>query len=106
MHARAKRPEWHTGAVDIVSFLKARISEEEANLLHADPSDSQLAGPMLAECAQKRAILDDWKCAAAAEGIEDPADARHPLTVARRSMLVILAAGYKNHPDYCGHWAE
>lgn len=90
--------------MDIVTFLEARIAEEESNLLHADPSESQLLGPMLAECAQKRAILDDWKFAAAAEGIVDPADVQGPLAMARRSMLAILAAGYQSHPDYSSEW--
>lgn len=30
----------------------------------------------------------------------NPAAAQNPLGVARRSMLVILAAGYESHPDY------
>jgi hypothetical protein len=92
--------------VDIVGFLEARIAEEEARLLYADRSDSQLVGPLLAECAQKRAILNDWRGAAAAEGITDPADAQGPLAVARRAMLAIVAAGYKNHPDYSGAWVD
>lgn len=94
--------------MDITEFLEARIGEEEAQLRHADtddPAGSPLIGPMLAECAQKRAILDYWKRAAAAEGISDTADAQGEQAIARRSMLRILAAGYENHPDFDPEWA-
>jgi hypothetical protein len=93
--------------VDIVDFLESRISEEEAELRHVstdDPSTSStLASDMLAECAQKRAILAEWK-RAAQEGITDTADAQGELAFARRSMLNILASGYAGHPDFDPAW--
>lgn len=92
----------------IVEFLEARIAEEEAALIHAETGDSSiattLAGRMLAECAQKRAIVEYWKQAADEEGISEPLDARGPLAFARRSVLAILAAGYGGHPDYSDSW--
>jgi Family of unknown function (DUF6221) len=90
--------------VDIVVFLEARIAEEEASLVHAGPSESRLVRSMLAECAQKRNILDDWKRAAANEGISCPADAQGNVAKVRRSMLMILAAGYRSHPDFSDEW--
>ena len=65
-----------------------------------------MARIMLAECAQKRAILDGWKRAAAEEGITRPAEARGNVAMARRSMLTILAAGYRSHPDFSRDWLE
>lgn len=94
-----------TSAVDIVVFLEARIAEEESSLEHTSLDDSPtLTRHVLAESAQKRAILADWTRAAAAEGISNPADARGPLTQARRSMLLILAAAYRGHPDHSAAW--
>lgn len=92
--------------MDLAEFLEARIDEEEQRLRHAesDSSVSPLVAPMLAECAQKRAILDYWKRSAAAEGISDPADAQGEHAIARLSMLRILAAGYKTHPDFDPEW--
>lgn len=92
--------------VDIAEFLEARLDEEEEQLRRADtdPSASPLVLPMLAECAQKRAILDSWKLSAAAEGISDTADAQGEQAIARRSMLRILAAGYEMHPDFDPEW--
>lgn len=92
--------------MDIVVFLEARVAEEEATLHYAEPVGSPLVGSLREECAQKRAILEDWKCAAAAEGIADPGEAKSPFAVARRSMLRILAAGYKHHPDYASACRE
>ena len=79
--------------MDIVVFLEARIAEEEARLLGAATRDSRLALSMLVECAQKRAILEEWKQGAANSWHD-------PLFIARSSMLVVLAASYKSHPDY------
>lgn len=94
--------------VDIVEFLEARIDEEEAELRHVDIEELQapasLGSKLLAECVQKRDILADWKRAAAAEGINDPADAQGTVAMARRSMLGILAAGYVGHPDFDPEW--
>ncbi|MDQ0756058.1 DUF6221 family protein [Arthrobacter sp. B3I4] len=85
--------------MDIVVFLEARIAEEEARLLGAQDSDARLAACMMAECAQKRAILEDWKRGAANSSHD-------PLSIARRSMLVVLAASYKSHPDYSRNWHD
>lgn len=92
--------------MDIAEFLEARIDEEEEQLRHADqdPAASPLVAPMLAECAQKRTILDYWKESAVAEGISDAANAQSEQAIARRSMLRILAAGYETHPDFDPKW--
>jgi hypothetical protein len=94
--------------VDIVDFLEARIAEEEAELRHAtlgDPStSSDLASGLLAECAQKRAIIADWKRSVSEGPGDDDAEGQSELAVARRSLLSILAAGYANHPDFNPEW--
>ena len=105
-------------AMNIVEFLEARIAEEEAAIrdgifvlgtsdLPEDGSDGKgsLGERMEEECAQKRAIIASWKQAAAAEGIEDPADAEGTVAVARRAMLTILAGSYREHPDYDPGWS-
>jgi hypothetical protein len=91
--------------MNIVQFLEARIAEQEADILGGGVPAS-LTKALLAECAEKRAILAAWKTAAEAEGIIDPAQAEGTITVARRSMLNILAAGYKDHPDYREEWGQ
>ena len=104
--------------MNIVEFLEARIAEEEAAIrdgmfvlgtsdLPEDGSDGKgsLGERMEEECAQKRAIIASWKQAAAAEGIEDPADAEGTVAVARRAMLTILAGSYREHPDYDPGWS-
>jgi hypothetical protein len=106
--------------MNLVDFLEARIAEQEASIqgrtfvgghnVDTVASDDMAVPPsltdaMLAECAQKRGILADWEVVAEAEGITDPADAEGTVAVARRSMLIILAAGYKDHPDYQAEWS-
>jgi hypothetical protein len=104
--------------MNIVEFLEARIAEEEAAIrdgmfvlgtsdLPEDGSDGKgsLGERMEEESAQKRAIIASWKQAAAAEGIEDPADAEGTVAVARRAMLTILAGSYREHPDYDPGWS-
>ncbi|MDB5876233.1 MAG: hypothetical protein JWQ07_5675 [Ramlibacter sp.] len=105
--------------MNIVQFLEARIAEEEKRIecgnstwgqnLHRLTTDEMVVPPslteaLLAECAQKRAILADWKAAADEEGTTGTGQAAGTIAVARRSMLNILAAGYKNHPDYQAEW--
>lgn len=92
--------------MDIVKFLETRIGEEESGLSYVDDPEApaSLASKLLAECAQKRRILEDWNQAAAAEGISDPAEARGTLALARRSMLLILTAAYRGHPDHSEDW--
>ncbi|MET4096340.1 DUF6221 family protein [Arthrobacter sp. UYCu712] len=106
--------------MNIVEFLEARISEQEAGIQGRNFIESQANGTatsdnmavppplteaLLAECAHQRGILADWKVAAEADGITDPADADGPVALARRSVLIILAANYKDHPDYNYAWA-
>ena len=106
--------------MNLVEFLEARIAEQEAGLqgrnsigdhnVDTAASDdtavpSSLTDALLAECKQKRRILADWEVVAEAEGITDPADADGAVALARRSMLIILAAGYKDHPDYQAEWS-
>jgi hypothetical protein len=103
--------------MNIVEFLDARIAEQEAGIhsgtfTHSPGGDTvddgssgeSLAGLMLQECAQARAVLTAWREAADAEGITDPADAEGTVAVARRAMLQILAGGFKDHPDYQAGW--
>jgi hypothetical protein len=94
--------------MDIVEFLEARIDEEEAELRHVDfdapSSASSLASKLLAECAQKRAILANWKRTVPGRGISDTAVTQADLALAHRSMLGILAAGYRAHPDFNPDW--
>jgi hypothetical protein len=111
--------------MNIVKFLEARIAEREAGIqgrhsveghdFETAASDDMAASDgmavppsltdaLLAECAMKRRILADWKLAAEEDGISDPADAEEPVALARRSMLIVLAAGYKDHPDYDNDW--
>jgi hypothetical protein len=100
----------------LVEFLEARISEQESAVRRgtfapgtADGSHREykasLAQLMLAECAQKRAIIARWKEAADAEGITDLSEAEGTVAIARRSMLSILAGSYREHPDYDPAWS-
>ncbi len=106
--------------MNIVEFLEARIAEQEAGIqgrpLVAGPAAEAAAGDdmalplsltdaLLAECAMKRQIVADWKAAAEKDSITDPADAEEPVALARYSMLIVLAAAYKEHPDYNDEWA-
>jgi hypothetical protein len=105
--------------MNIVQFLEARIAEEERSIECGNSTPGQdlqtltpdemalppsLTEALLAECAQKRAILADWKAAADEEGTTGTGQPAGTIAVARRSMLNILAAGYKNHPDYQADW--
>ncbi|WAH99189.1 DUF6221 family protein [Arthrobacter sp. MMS18-M83] len=97
----------------LIDFLEARIVEQEAIILsrtfatrrssrlgandHMVPRS--LTAALLAECAQARAIVEDWKQAAEVEGITDPSDARGSIAVARRSMLRILTASHRDNAD-------
>lgn len=94
--------------MNIVDFLEERIAEEESALAHADtdgdtPSAS-LAAKMLAECAQKRAIIDYWKRRAADAGVDSPSEDRRGACPDAVAMLSILAAAYRTHPDYPTGW--
>ena len=105
--------------MNLAEFLEARISEQEAYLqgrgfpqdLSADEASADIAVPatlneaLLSECAQKRAILADWKAAAEEEGITCPLEAEGTVALSRYSMLLILAAGFKDHPDYQEEWS-
>jgi hypothetical protein len=101
---------------NLVDFLEARISEQESAVRRgtfapgtADGPDSEykasLGQLMLAECAQKRAIIARWKEAADAEGITELSEAEGTVAIARRSMLSILAGSHREHPDYDPAWS-
>ena len=87
----------------LVDFLEARIGESKQHGLNAATPPS-LAAALLKEHAQEREILAAWKSAAKAEGIIKPEHAEGAMSVACSSMLKILAAGYKTHPDYQAEW--
>ena len=105
-------------AMNIVEFLEARIAEEETGirdgsfvvgtsdrLEDGSQGKGSLGERMQEECAQKRAIIASWKEAADDEGIKDPGEAAGTVAIARRAMLTILAASYREHPDYDQGWA-
>lgn len=101
----------------VVEFLEARISEKEASVRRRygnrtlggvqEPDELRPVGQMiLAECAMKRAIIAEWRSAAAADGTAHLCEADGPSVVAMRSMLRILAAGYESHPGYRTEWFD
>jgi hypothetical protein len=81
----------------LVAFLETRIAEQEIDIPDGTAPPS-LTKALADERLEKRAILTAWKAAAEAEGITDPAHAQGAISIARRSMLMILAASYKNYP--------
>jgi hypothetical protein len=96
----------------ITEFLEARIADDERAALNApkmsDPYDADMAAftpelrqRMLAECAAKRALI------AASKAWEDQRlDANlWSMENLDESVVGILAAVYKNHPDYQQEWA-
>lgn len=87
----------------LLDFLEARVGESNQHVLNESAPPS-LATALLKEQAQEREILAAWKEAAKAEGIIKPEHAEGPMSVACRSMLKILAASYKTHPDYQTDW--
>lgn len=106
-----------TAGTSIVDFLEARITEKEASVRGKYQSATERnsagvgePGPLgqliLAECTMKRSIIAEWRSAAEAEGAGDIYAAEGPAAVALRSMLIILAAGYETHPDYCDEWID
>lgn len=109
----------------ITEFLEARIAEDETaaryyaqepsgdigRIWHDSDSDRDddleafLKGPanparVLAECAAKRQVLEIY----ATFGEYDEPTAR-ALWIATKGVLKILAAVYKDHPDYQQEWA-
>lgn len=102
------RPESAAGGVGadgmtLVDFLDARIGESKQLVLDAAAPPS-LVTALLREQAQEREMLAAWREAARAEGIVEPDQAEGTMSLACRSMLTILAAGYKTHPDYRADW--
>lgn len=100
----------------LVEFLEARIAEQEsvvregtfalgASGVPGSDDKVPLGQLMLAECAQKRAIIASWKEAAAAEGITRLSEAEGTIAIARRAMLTILAGSHQEHPDYDPAWS-
>lgn len=89
----------------LVDFLEARIGESKQHVLNVAAPPS-LATALLNEQAQEREVLVAWKEAAKAEGIIEPEHAEGTRSVACRSMLTILAAAYKTHPDYQAEWGN
>ncbi len=94
----------------LVEFIEARIAEKESGVrrIYVDRAASMAAeggpGPLgqliLAECAMKRTFLANWRAAAEAEGVARIEDAVGTVALSCRSMLRILAAEYKDRPDY------
>lgn len=107
------RTEW----TYLVEFLEARVAEQESAIREGTFSGGTAEGSasddkvplgqlMLDECAQKRAIIASWKEAADAEGITDLSQAKGTITIARRSMLTILAGSHQEHSDYDPAWSR
>lgn len=103
--------------LSVVDFLEARIAEKEAGVRRrygSWPTGNQeelgepgpLGQMILAECAQKRAIVAQWRSVAAAEGARNICEADGPGAIALRSMLRILASSYEAHPDYREEWFD
>jgi hypothetical protein len=100
----------------IIEFLEARIAEDEAQAEYVyeygSSSPAALFAParVLAECAAKRAIIEQ---AEEATGLDMSVD--NDRRVGSRDMdaepycgdviLSALAALYKDHPDYRQEWA-
>ena len=105
----------------IITFLLARIEEEEAEALNApkmsDVYDvnrlaftATMRQKALAECAAKRAIIGLAKQASEVEQEFDDyewqgtVERSEPLT--GDAILSALAAVYKDHPDYQQEWDQ
>jgi hypothetical protein len=110
----------------LIEFLEARIAEDEslaaaAIKSHAPdevweselgsmnlwPEDiafwaSQTPYRVLAECAAKRAIIEDWEDPED-DGVWEGYDYGCALTTDRAARA--LAAAYSDHPDYQQEWA-
>jgi len=111
--------------MNITEFLEARIAEDEAlanaatanyapdawdnpasagNYYPADVAfwDHQAPARVLAECAAKRAIIEDWEDPNG-DGVWEGYDYGCALTTDRAARA--LAAVHKDHPDYQQEWA-
>ena len=94
----------------IVEFLEARIAEDEAKAagLLANTQEgydiNDYAERMLAECAAKRAIIDQWEDLEGIGPLTGGVDAGHALGI--DAAVRALAAVYKDHPDYQQEWAN
>ena len=103
--------------MDIKDFLLARIAEDEAlakkgrpnntglEVLEIDDYGTEALGiseaRILAECAAKRAIVEQWDDPAFSDqGAYDSGHAR-----AMDDAVRSLAAVYADHPDYRQEWA-
>lgn len=102
--------------MNITEFLEARIAEDEARAsvgwttMHeesrweVDNYGQNFLTPsaILAECAAKRAIIEDWDDPSG-PGVWEGYGAGHALAADR--AVRALAAVYKNHRDYRQEWA-
>lgn len=106
--------------MNITEFLEARIAEDEAEcgpMASLDDDDRggwaiAYAERVLAECAAKRAILafDQDKQIWEPRGFSSDTDSGAfisggPKNPQARHVTQILAAIYKDHPDYQREWA-
>lgn len=96
--------------MNITEFLLARIAEDEAEARglqgEMDFGLESAGDRMLAECAAKRAIIEQYEAyGAAAQGVFGVAyiGARSGQRVTEDALRA-LAAVYKDHPDYQEEW--
>jgi hypothetical protein len=97
--------------MNIVEFLEARIAEDEADAINRVvlPSTDRRsltdydAERAHAECAAKRAIIEDRK---RIDRSTNPDEWSMGYSDANYSALHALVAVYKDHPDYQQEWAS
>ena len=97
-----------TKALTLTEFLAARIDEDEGRAQKAQRyagSELWVMGPMrvLAECAAKRRIMEDFE-----EYTSDYRAAPSDFAAGRRHAALLaltrVAAVYADHPDYRPEW--
>ena len=97
--------------MSITDFLNARIAEDEAAAREYQQYEDEVyetAGwfnctRVLAECAAKRAIVEQWEDPSAGDSLLiDAADAGYVLAI--DYTLRNLAAVYAEHPAYLDEW--
>lgn len=111
----------------IIEFLEARIGEDEALavsvIAKCDPDDWENPAAtgnfwpeevafwdgvtpyrVLAECAAKRTIIDNWEDPDDIGPLDGDVDAGHVL--ATDNAVRAIAAIYADHPDYRQEWAR
>lgn len=96
---------WHNDDMNVVSFVLARIAEDERvalSSMHRSAGSRGLSTPGLREAAFKRRLVDDavrgvnWNFA---QGEDGGVHAKQP-------VLGRLAMVYADHPDFDARWVS